>query len=114
MLIHLIDITGKDPVDAMAIVEDELEAYGEGLEEKPRLIVLNKVDQADPELIKAFSAELKAAGARRVFAVSGATGKGMGMLLDAVIKHLPAATVTERPEGEAEEAGDIAQWSPLG
>ncbi len=112
VLIHLIDIQGVDPAEAMDVVEEELAAYGEGLDEKPRLIALNKVDLADAELVKAFTKELKAAGAKKVFPISGATGKGMDALLDAVIDHLPASTVTERPDGEREEADD-KPWSPL-
>ena len=112
VLIHLIDINGTDPAEALAIVEEELEAYGGGLDEKPRLIALNKIDLVDAELVKAFTKELKAAGAKKIFPISGATGKGMDKLLDAVLDHLPAATVTERPEGEREEADD-KPWSPL-
>ena len=112
VLIHLIDINGTDPVEAMHIVEEELEAYGAGLEGKTRLVVLNKIDLADAELIAAFSQELRDAGADEVFAISGVTGEGLEHLLDAVIGHLPAATATERPDGEREEA-DETPWSPL-
>ena len=112
VLIHLIDVTGTDPVEAMEVVEEELAAYGEGLDDKPRLIALNKVDLVDAELIQAFSAELLAAGADRVFPISGATGAGMDALLDAVIDYLPAATITERPAGEREETDDTP-WSPI-
>ena len=112
VLIHLLDIAGSDPAKAMRVVADELGAYGGGLEAKPRLVVLNKVDLADPELVAEFSAELKAAGAGRVFAISGATGAGVSELLDAVIERLPAATVTERPAGEREDAIPD-DWSPL-
>jgi GTP-binding protein len=113
VLIHLIDITGTDPADALGIVEDELAAYGAGLAEKPRLIALNKVDLVDAELVEAFAKELKEAGAEQVFPISGATGKGMDRLLDAVIGSLPAATVTERPDGEQEDAKEARPWSPL-
>ncbi len=111
VLIHLIDANGSDPVEAMEIVEEELAAYGGGLDEKPRLIALNKIDLIDAELVAAFSAELLAAGADQVFPISGATGAGMDELLDAVVGHLPAATSTERPAGEREEGEDIP-WSP--
>ena len=37
----------------MQVIEDELEAYGAGLDEKPRLIALNKIDLADAELAEA-------------------------------------------------------------
>ena len=112
VLIHLIDIEGTDPADAMQVIEEELGAYGAGLDEKPRLIALNKIDLADKELVQAFTRELKAAGAKKVFPISGATGQGMDKLLDAVIAHLPAATATERPDGEKEET-DERPWSPL-
>ena len=112
VLIHLIDINGIDPAEALEIIEEELDIYGEGLDEKPRLIVLNKIDTVDDELVKAFTKELKAAGAKKVFAISGATGKGMTKLLNAVLEHLPAATVTERPIGEREEEDDTP-WSPI-
>lgn len=112
VLIHLIDVNGTDPAEALEIVEDELAAYGGGLDEKPRLIALNKIDLVDKELVEAFTAELKQAGAERVFPISGATGKGLEALLDAVLEYLPAATVTERPDGEREEDDDTP-WSPL-
>ncbi len=112
VLIHLVDITGTEPAEAMRVVAKELEIYGAGLGDKPRLVALNKIDQADAELVEGFAAELRAAGATRVFAISGATGMGMDRLLDAVIEHLPAATVTESPTGEREEADD-RPWSPL-
>jgi GTP-binding protein len=112
VLIHLIDITGTDPAEALAVIEEELAAYGAGLDEKPRLIALNKIDLVDKELVTAFTRELKAAGAKKVFPISGATGKGLDKLLDAVIENLPAATVTERPEGEQEDT-DAKPWSPI-
>jgi GTP-binding protein len=37
----------------------------------------------------------------------------MDKLLNAVIEHLPAATVTERPSGEREEADEDPVWSPV-
>lgn len=112
VLIHLIDVQGTDPVEALDIVEEELAAYGGGLDEKPRLIALNKVDLVDAELVEAFTRELHEAGAERVFPISGATGQGIDALLDAVLEYLPAATVTERPAGEREET-DETPWSPV-
>ncbi|KLE33843.1 Obg family GTPase CgtA [Aurantiacibacter luteus] len=121
VLIHLIDISGTgdaDPVEAMRIVEGELEAYGAGLEDKARLVVLNKLDLADAELAADFADELKAAGADEVFAVSGATGAGIEKLLDAVLAYLPERTMTEQPselppEADAEPLPE-KPWSPLG
>ncbi len=115
VLIHLVDISGADPAEAMQVVERELEAYGDILVDKPRLIALNKIDLADAELAEGFAAELRAAGAGKVFPISGATGQGIDALLDAVLQHLPARTVTEAPRGIETEEADAEErpWSPL-
>ena len=121
VLIHLIDIAGDDPAAAMRTVEAELEAYGEGLEDKPRIVALNKLDLADAELAEAFGDELKAAGADAVYPVSAATGAGVEALLDAVLGYLPEVTalendssggVSEDADEEGEDEGD-ATWSPI-
>jgi GTP-binding protein len=113
VLIHLVDITGSDPAEAMKIVEAELAAYGAGLEDKVQLIALNKVDLADGELVDAFAKELQAAGADKVFPLSGATGEGVENLLNAVLQHLPDRTSTET-KGKAEEnSAEAEPWSPL-
>ena len=114
VLIHLIDIAGEDPAEAMKIVQDELEAYGAGLEDKPQLITLNKLDLADKELGEGFADELLAAGADKVFTVSGATGAGIEPLLDAVLSYLPDRTSTETNAAEVEDMGeDDDEWSPI-
>ncbi len=109
VLIHLVDISGPDPAEAMRVVEGELEAYGAGLDEKPTLVVLNKIDLADPELVEAFRQELLDEGADRVFAISGATGEGIEELLDAVLEYLPVAA----PLGHADDTVEEKPWSPI-
>ena len=115
VLIHLIDIAGPDPAEAMRVIEEELAAYGAGLEDKPRLVVLNKTDLADAELNRAFAAELREGGADEVFFISGATGQGVGKLLDAVLAYLPDRTTTENPHLAADEAVEVerSEWSPI-
>lgn len=114
VLIHLVDIAGEDPAEAMRIVREELAAYGAGLEDKPQLIALNKLDLADAELGEAYSEELLAAGADRVFTVSGASGEGIGELLDAVLGYLPDRTATETKTTEIEDTDeDDSEWSPI-
>jgi GTP-binding protein len=114
VLIHLVDITGPDPAEAMRVVAAELEAYGEALADKPQLIALNKIDLADAELAAGFAAELRAAGAERVFPISGATGAGIPELLDAVLAHLPGRTATENPGTAVQDEGEPeGEWSPL-
>lgn len=116
VLLHLIDITGDDPAKAMRVIETELKAYGSTLADKPRLVALNKVDLADDELAEGFAAELRAAGADKVFPISGATGQGVEALMDAMLGYLPTATSTEAPRVVPTEDGDdepVKPWSPL-
>ena len=119
VLIHLIDINGDDPAEAMRIVEDELAAYGDkeqkGLRDKPRLVALNKLDLADEELGEAFAQELIAQGASQVFPISGATGEGVEALLNAVLNHLPDRTSTETKASAVEDDAEAvnAGWSPI-
>lgn len=114
VLVHLIDIAGEDPIEAMRVVEEELAAYGAGLEGKPRLVALNKLDLADAELGEGFAEELIAAGADKVFPVSGATGAGIETLLDAVLEYLPQNTSTETKAAEVEgDREDDSEWSPI-
>lgn len=113
VLIHLVDIAGEDPAEAFQTVNEELAAYGEGLEGKPQLVVLNKLDLADAELVSAFAKELLEAGADEVYAVSGATGEGIEQLLDAVLGYLPDRTTTETKAGEVEDEEEGDAWSPI-
>ena len=62
------------------------------------------------ELAKGFAEELKAAGATRVFPISGATGAGIDKLLDAVLDFLPERAQSAAAADAPEEPGE---WSPL-
>jgi GTP-binding protein len=84
VLIHLIDGAAGHVVDAWRTVRAELESYGAGLDEKPELIALNKVDAMTPREITSRRAALAKASGAPVFLLSGATGKGVPELLRAV------------------------------
>ncbi|HVZ52525.1 MAG TPA: GTPase ObgE, partial [Pseudolabrys sp.] len=61
VLLHLIDGTSENPVEAYKIIRRELEAYGQGLDEKPEIVALSKCDALTPEAIKKQAAKLKRA-----------------------------------------------------
>ena len=61
----------------------ELAAYGAGLETRPEIVVLNKLDLLpDRTALKAVAERLRARG-REVYFLSGATGEGVAELLAA-------------------------------
>ena len=55
------------------------------------------------------SEELLAAGADKVFTISGATGAGIPELLDGVLGYLPDRTSTETHAEEVEDEDDTAE-----
>jgi GTP-binding protein len=108
VLLHLVDCNDEDVAESYRIVRTELDAYGAGLEDKPVVVALNKVDTIDAELIEALSAELAEESGAKVFALSAAGGIGLEAVLDALADYLDAPSEDDPPEDAAEKA-----WSPL-
>ena len=85
LLIHLVDAGAEDPVKDLQIVEKELEAYGHGLVDRPRLLVLNKKELVPDDLLPHVIKDLQdASGGRSVMTVSAAMGLGLDTMLEAV------------------------------
>jgi GTP-binding protein len=107
LLLHLIDGSGEDPVDAWRVVRGELDSYGAGLGDKPEVIALTKADLLDErkraKLVNALLKETES----RVFPVSAPLGEGMEPLLDAVIEALGTAPEQDRAPVPEDS------WSPL-
>jgi GTP-binding protein len=107
VLLHLVDANDEDVATSYRIVRDELEAYGEGLSDKPVVVALNKVDTLDEELTAALTAELEDASGKPVFALSAAGGSGVEAVLDALLERLTVQRVED--DGPAEPI----EWSPV-
>ena len=92
LLIHLIDSSAEDVVADLNVVEGELKAYGHGLYQRPRLVVLNKIELLDPasleELVEKVSQQVQARGGLPVLAISAAASKNLPQLLAAVWQQL--------------------------
>jgi len=74
VLLHLVDGTAEDAGAAYRIVRDELEAYGQGLTEKPQIVALSKADAMTKEAIKAQIAKLKKACRKTPMVLSAQSG----------------------------------------
>jgi len=103
VLLHLVDATGPDPAAAWRTVRGELAAYGEGLAEKPELVVLTKTDIAQTDVVRAGADALVTASGRPPLPVSAASGDGLDSLLDALVRAVVPATADESDR----------DWSPL-
>ena len=77
VLLHLIDGTGEDVAAAYKTVRAELEAYGQGLTDKPEIVALSKADALTPEAIKQQTAKLKKACKKTPVVLSSASGQGV-------------------------------------
>jgi len=93
-LVHVLDTAtlepGRNPVDDLDVIEGELARYG-GLEDRPRLVALNKIDVPDGrEIADMVVEELRDRGLR-VFPVSAASGEGTRELVFAMAEIVEAA-----------------------
>jgi GTP-binding protein len=116
LLLHLVDIApfddAVDPVhEAKAIVE-ELRKYDEALYDKPRWLVLNKIDML-PDSQQVVADFVKSFGWKeRVFSISAISGLGCKELVYAMMVHLEEVRIaTQEAEDKAalqQKADDIA------
>jgi GTP-binding protein len=108
LLLHLIDGSADNPIEAWRIVRAELGDYGAGLAEKPEVIALTKADLLDDKKRAKIVKALERETGEPIFAVSAPLEEGLAPLLDALIERLGAA-----PQEEKIEAADERPWSPL-
>ena len=89
VLLHVIDGTSESIGQDYHTVMQELEAYGGGLVEKPRVTVLNKIDELDEDdLSFALGALRSATCGQPVLAMSGGTGEGTADVLRSLVKQI--------------------------
>jgi len=85
VLLHLVDATCEHAGKAYKIVRSELNAYGNGLEEKSEIVALSKIDAVTPEVLKEQKARLKRASKREPLIISAATGHGVPEALRTIL-----------------------------
>ncbi len=108
VLLHLIDGTSGTLIEDYQTICDELDAYGAGLADKPRVTVLNKIDALDDEERVFLKDELEAAGAGTVMLMSGASKEGVTEVLRTLRPHVEARREQDRPAPEQEDE----TWQP--
>jgi len=84
LLIHLIDSSSPEVLEDLKVVERELAAYGHGLNARPRLVALNKIELLDPEELAELRAQVQDHVGLPVHAISAAASQNLKGLLDAV------------------------------
>ena len=96
-LVHVLDCAtldpGRDPLTDLDVIEAELTAYGSGLEDRPRLVVLNKVDVPEARELAELVAPLLAERGYDVHIVSAVSHEGLRELAFAMALMVNAARV---------------------
>jgi GTP-binding protein len=107
VLLHLVDGTQEDVVEAYRVIRAELEAYDPDLAAKPEIVALNKIDALDPETLQERAMDLSIAVGSPVREISAATGAGVRPLLAELLRKI-------RSEQEIAAANDAPAeaWSP--
>jgi GTP-binding protein len=103
VLLHLVDGTQDDPAAAYKVVREELAQYGGGLDTKPEIVALNKIDSlTKPEITKKKKKLEKACG-HEVRTISGVAGLGLKETLGALLQVIKAARAAEAEAARADE-----------
>ncbi|MEV0734657.1 GTPase ObgE [Streptomyces sp. NPDC050549] len=103
VLVHVLDTatleSERDPISDLDMIEEELKQYG-GLGNRPRMVVLNKIDVPDgKDLAEMVRPDLEARG-YRVFEVSAVAHTGLRELSFAIAEFV-AASRAAKPKEEA-------------
>ena len=88
ILIHLIDVFANDPINDFLIIDDELKKYGNGLLDKYRIVVLNKMELVEVDYLETITKKLENLSNKKVLVISSSLRKGLTQLLSEVWKKV--------------------------
>ncbi len=97
VLLHLVSAQEENPGKAYKTVRGELEAYGNGLEDKVEIVALSQVDTLDADERKKKAASLKRAAGRAPLLLSAVTHEGVEAVLRALIAVVEEARAPVAP-----------------
>lgn len=107
VIIHIVDaasVDGRDPVNDVKIINEELKKYNKDIESRPTVIAANKIDALDAvgyeTVIELLKEEFEKDGVK-VFPISAVSGKGVSELLwyvNDLVKNAPDDVVEFAPE----------------
>ena len=107
VLLHLIDVTQEDCIEAYRVIRGELEAYDEGLGEKDEIVAFSKIDSLTPEELEEKLAAFEAAFGFRPMTISAVAHTNMDDMLRAI-----ASKIEFENKREAEALQEPEQWHP--
>lgn len=113
VLVHVVDLSGsegRDPLEDLAVIRGELERYAPQLNEKPMVIVVNKVDlMSDDDRDAALARLSEAYPEVRIFPMSAATDSDLNELVYHLADILDAIGPVEYAEEDFEPVEEEPQ-----
>jgi GTPase len=107
LLVHVIDSSEDDADERWRTIDAELAAYGAGLDERPQIVALNKIDLSpDPPLFGIEDERIL-----RVLRVSAATGAGLDELRNTLFELVPQE-IEEAADEPADALVDFLVYRP--
>lgn len=113
LIVNVVDasgIEGRDPLDDLRVINEELEKYSPKLASRPRILAANKMDMADDETKARLQAYADERGIPVVF-LCAAIGEGTDELKEIIARelvNLPPLTVYE-PEMSVDDEPEISE-----
>ncbi len=103
VLVHVLDCAtmepGRDPIDDLDVIEEELAAYG-GLLDRPRIVALNKIDVPDGRTLATMVRPILEDRGLQVFEISAAAREGLRPLSFAMAALVMEARKAAIPDEE--------------
>ncbi len=115
VLIHMIDGTAEDVVEAYHVIRTECREYLQDLADKPEVVVLNKIDSLYDEEIAEKKAALEKASGKKVMLCSAASRQGTQEIVEAVwaMMHAHDEEIRLKDVQKNRKGSDNMDYTPI-
>lgn len=113
VLLHLVSANEEDVVEAYKIVRGEIEAYGNGLEDKHEIVALSQVDSILPGHREEKLEALEELLGYKPLVISSVSREGIDMVLRKMLEAIDGNRKAEEIAAKGDEepsAGDWLEW----
>ncbi len=101
-ILHILDGTQDGIAKSYKTIRGEIEAYANGLEGKPEIVALNKIDAMSKPAIAKKKASLEKACGHPVMLISGVSGEGVDAVLRVLVREIKKAKAVPKKRGAQE------------